>query len=667
MATEQSNGGTVLKGKVEFIQYHQPGLKDGLYRVEVRQEIQSNGAGPAPKRIPASTFTAERTFVVSGERFTLPPSLVQAVFPADGSLGEHSNVLPHVILTRSTLPWERTPLAKAEGTKHKDLPWLALLLFDDEEKPDPSVITLGELLKPSGESGKFPTMTLEDGQSDADKVTVIDVEKGLLQKLLPSATGLSLLAHVRAGKDENGVPDGEESAVVICNRLPKKGASSTCHLVSLEGRLMTNPDSKEQAPDEFVFDYQGAGGAEKIRLVSLKSWSFACADERQSFVGLVQNLNRQFTDPGTLRLPPPGDAEAEAFLASGFVPLPHFLRQSGKTVSWYHGPLIPGENDASVPLPARAADQLVRYDPARGMFDVSYAAAWEVGRLLALQSKQLSVSLYNWKRANAQQLKQAEQRVLHSHLPPLGQAAGQASAPPETPPDIESWFKDLSLLRGVPFNYLVPDERMLPPESVRFFRLDGVWVDCLLDGAFGVGRVTQTDYKQTQDLKDSLEAGGPADEVITGLLLRSGLVAGWPGLVVDAYDAADNKLCALRTERLSDSVLLCLFKLKDTDKGDGVLSRAEIHQRPELTHFGLDAEDGVYSKKPRNAQGVEVGPAISSDAWLSAQTRVVDVDALSSLLKERTAADNFTSAQFALQMIEGVKRVALYKQGAATT
>jgi hypothetical protein len=660
LATE-NNDGTAAKGKVEFIQYHQPGLKDGVYKIRVAQEIHSNETGSAAQRVPLSTFTEERTFAVRGERFSLPPELIQAVFPADGSLGEHSNVLPHVILTRSTLPWERTPLAE-EDAAHEDLPWLALLLFDDEEKPEPSVITLGELRNPSGEAGKFPTVGHEVGQTDKDKLTVIEVEKGLLQKLLPSTTGLAFLAHVRAGKDENGAPDGEETAVVICDRLPKKGASSTCHLVSLEGRLVKNPDAGEGKPDEYPFDYQGAGDTETIRLVSLKSWSFACADEKQSFVGLIENLNGQFKDPGTLRLPPNGDAEAEAFLASGFVPLPHLLRQSEKTVSWYHGPLIPGENDSTVELPALAADQLARYDPARGMFDVSYAAAWELGRLLALQSKQLSVSLYNWKRANAQQLKQAEQQLLHPHLPPLGQEA----APPETPDDIAAWFADLALLRGVPFNYLVPDERMLPAESGRFFRLDGMWVDCLLDGAFSIGRVTQTDYEQTQSQKESLTAGGDEDETITGLLLRSALVAGWPGLIVDAYDAAGNKLDSTRTERLSDSVLLCLFKLKDEDKGkgDGVLSRAEIHQRPEMTHFGLDAVDDGYTKKLRDANGAEVGPVISSDSWLHAQTRVVDVDALAAALKEGTKIEKVTSAQFALQMIEGVKRVTLYAEGA---
>jgi hypothetical protein len=34
---------------------------------------------------------------------------------------------------------------------------------------------------------------------------------------------------------------------------------------------------------------------------------------------------------------------------------------------------------------------------------------------------------------------------------------------------LNNWLARLKLLYGVPFNYLVPDEGMLPPESIRFF------------------------------------------------------------------------------------------------------------------------------------------------------------------------------------------------------
>ena len=57
-----------------------------------------------------------------GSSFSLPPACIHSVFPPEGSLGDHSEVLPQIILNRSTLPWERSA-KDGDG----DTPWLALL------------------------------------------------------------------------------------------------------------------------------------------------------------------------------------------------------------------------------------------------------------------------------------------------------------------------------------------------------------------------------------------------------------------------------------------------------------------------------------------------------------------------------------------------------------
>ncbi|WP_344809261.1 hypothetical protein [Microlunatus ginsengisoli] len=56
------------------------------------------------------------------------------------------------------------------------------------------------------------------------------------------------------------------------------------------------------------------------------------------------------------------------------------------------------------------------------------------------------------------------------------------------PAAIVDWLGRLHTLLGVPFGYLLPDEEMLPPESIRFFRLDEAWIEALIDGAFSLGR-----------------------------------------------------------------------------------------------------------------------------------------------------------------------------------
>ena len=662
--------------EIRFLQNHLPGLAAGEYEITVEQEVKSS------KITSQNPFTTTRKFSVRGDRFALKPTDTQAVFPPAGSLGDHASVLPHVVLHRSTTPWERRGHPDSPET-----PWLALLLFYEGEAPKPEIISLKDM---NGGGAKFPPFIKERGQSDDDKATIIDVQQKILAGILPDKDELALLTHVREATDyiitdqtlvtlkaeaipddvllklaslkgqefigaeaflaalKNAIGDQQtvsyqeaigrhaadriELAVIIGNRLPRPKGVSTAHLVSVEGRYNANG-----------FDFQGAGENDLIRLLSLQSWSFACVDHQQSFTGLLTRLNRE---PSVLRLPDGGAAAANERLALGSLPLWHVLRQGGKTVSWYHGPLGPAENllteeaPSAPDLPARAADELIRYNPSTGMFDASYAAAWELGRLIALQNKTLSVSLYNWKRAHAQQLRQIEEELLHAS--PLDNGSGPGPGPIPIPPEIAGWFKRLGLLEGVPFNYLVPDERLLPLESIRFFQMDWLWIECLLDGAFSIGRVTAADHRR-DGAHDISPAASPHAKV-SGMLMRSEVTAGWPGLLVDGFNG-EKKLRLLRMDRLSANVLLCLF--------DGVATAVDLHLRPETSHFGLDQKEGTPSgfyKKLRNQQGDISNQQIDAIPMRQALPGTLDVSKLAAAIKGD--APTLTSAQFALQMIE---------------
>ena len=584
--------------RVMFLEYHRPAMPPGQYVIEVQQDVSGPGIGP-------DTFPTRRRFTVAGDRFRLRPPDVYAVFPPDGSLGDHSDVLPHVVLTRSTAPWEYQ-------ADDRNTPWLAVLLFTEDEGRtqgyrEPQVTTLGELTAATN-APYWPGLSLDPAEyQDDDKVTVIDVQRRLLAALLPSAADLSLLTHVRRAEDAGGNLIDDERAVILGRRLPQSGGISVVHLVSVEGRYRDS-----------AFDFGAAGPDDYIRLISLKSWRFACADPAGNFTGLLTGLDRE---PAALRLPRSADEEAERHLSAGSVPLPHHLRPGRSTVSWYRGPLIPCDPPHELNLPVESSAELVRYDPTLGLFDVSYAAAWELGRLLGLQSQQLSASLYSWKRANAQAVRSAEAGLLHPAWAPPDAAAA-------LPPDVVAWFGDLRLLCGVPLSYLVPDERLLPPESIRFVRVDQVWADCLLDGAFSLGRLTGRLKPVDQEQKRTLVDAVPAHATVSGFLLRSSVVSGWPGLLIDGYDTGPDgtvrSVDTLRQDRLAPDVLLCLFA------GDVV--RVELHQRPEALHFGTAELTGDW----RTANGV------------------VDIDALVQALRTGPA---FTSADFAARTVEGVPRV----------
>jgi hypothetical protein len=188
-------------------------------------------------------------------------------------------------------------------------------------------------------------------------------------------------------------------------------------------------------------------------------------------------------------------------------------------------------------------------------------------------------------------------------LPP---AQGGASLLPD---GVSDWLAALRLTEGVPFQYLVADDRLLPPESIRFFYLDRNWTDALVAGALSVGAITTDDRAQLQALypqiRDELDAderlvrvpgnetavSGPAD-VVTGLLIRSRAVSGWPAMHVRAYrdevpddgpDDDPSRLHLMRLERLAPTVLLALF--------DGVPTVVHIEEPRSGLQFGFELAD----------------------------------------------------------------------------
>lgn len=582
-------------GSLTFVAHQRPALPTGDYSITAKQQVS----------LDTGAYTVNRTFTVAGERFALPPAEIRAVFPPDGSLGDHTSVLPHVILERSSLPWERRPGGPDDAAR----PWLVLLLFSDTEIPAQATVALGDLAKGAP---YIPAPVLETHDAAADQVNVIDVPRALLAGLMPSLADLAYLAHVRRA--------GTDTAVLIGTRLPPSGASSTVHLVSVDGRYGAGGfDLGPDTPDA------------KVRLVTLASWRFACVSEDQTFA----HLARALADQGhPFRLPDSGDPAADAFLQQGHVPVRHDLRQGGRTVSWYRGPFVTGPMPAPAPAVRRTPDQLLRFYTDAGMFDTGYAAAWQLGRLVALQHTAAATALYGWKRRRAQELKRTEPAGLPLAVPHIDT---------DVPPSVQALFDDLVLLRGVPLRYLIPDDRLLPVETVRFLQVDPAWVAALIDGAYSIGRITSADADE--DLHHPPSVNLPR---ITGALIRSDLVAGYPDLLVDAYaDAAGTTpLTPMPARRLTDTVLLCLF--------EGELARLDLHQRPEALHFAVEPATGGIGKTLRNGTTVAALPLNPHGT--------VPISALAAEMATAlgTAVD---SAAFAVQMIETAERVSFLRTG----
>jgi len=204
--------------------------------------------------------------------------------------------------------------------------------------------------------------------------------------------------------------------------------------------------------------------------------------------------------------------------------------------------------------------------------------------------------------------------ALRERLLSPAQAAPDAPAG-ALPPYLESFLAHLRLLVGVPFEYLVPDSRLLPEESIRFFYVDRSFTDRLVDGALAVGKVGTREQAHHQAQEPSLRAtldrtervvrilqrgaapfaqarqqaagdAAPA-QVTTGFLLRSAAVASWPDMEVRALAREGSggavtwqPLTTLRLERLQTSVLVALF--------DGVPDRVTCEEPHHGVTFGID-------------------------------------------------------------------------------
>ena len=421
-------------GEIGFADHALPALAAGSYEIEVTQSLTRGGVDLQG----ASGFQRRQRLRVEGPRFGLAAQDVHAVYPPANSAGDHIGVLPHVVLRRRGLPWA-IDLLGDNATRGRPVPWLALVVLHPGESAVTTTGTFAELLGgrvvSSHRLPDFAAAVLADASVPDDlRLTVVDLDATTFAGVLPAQEDLPWTAHVRTvnteakellGQDEDGC-----FSVLIANRVPAQGENRV-HLVSLEGWAGRLP------PDDDRGGGRGLGSdARPCRLISLASWSFTSAGTG-SFESKMAAL-----DVGTLTCGRPeagigtgtdeqGVSEGDDTLAGtaaeiltgairdGYVPLRYDMRHGEQSVAWYRGPLTP----VSVPRipesgPRPSAEAGLVYHPGLGMFDASYAVAWQLGRLLALSDGGFSAALMRWRRRAQAQVDRlaAEQEVLAQHV-----------------------------------------------------------------------------------------------------------------------------------------------------------------------------------------------------------------------------------------------------------
>jgi hypothetical protein len=383
--------------EIRFADGFAPPLPGGEYTIEATQTLKlTKEASPAP-------FADDKTVYVSAPRFILGPSEIYSVYPPAGQSGAFHTTLPHIVFARKTLPWEREIGGLDDNTKIRP-PWMALLTLDDDEIEQQKVrlqsVPLSELFKPTTAGVPGPKIKPEPGEERTAKeqaqCLVADMPTSLFHNIAPAREELRYLAHARqAGTEDKDLADAVVDgwfAVVIGNRLPRQGRQNHGLLVSLEGQGGILKKERSGNPPS------GLPGT--VRLAVLKHWTFV--SEGPTFEQLLEGLSRDNEDRKEtdvwLRVSPRDRAAVKQAVLDaldlGYTALTHSTRQGGQTVSWYRGPLVPRRLYTGAYHAIHAnADEALRYDETTGLFDVSYSAAWQLGRLLALQKSDFASSL----------------------------------------------------------------------------------------------------------------------------------------------------------------------------------------------------------------------------------------------------------------------------------
>lgn len=325
--------------------------------------------------ISTETFTKVTPRYVPGANESAPPSVDELKF------------LAHC---RQVNP------ADKEITSQKDRDWFSVVIGNRFPSPGAGPVLSLTLEEGGLNYTSAPAVVLSGGGGSGAAAIALINDDGAVSGLRLTAGGSDYTSAPQVTFTGGGGAGAKASTQI--------GAPWIAHLVSLEG-------FENYLTDAPVWkDPRTGAEVQRVRLASLHSWSFTCVSEAGDFRDLVTNLIAGQAVGGgglLLRLPvtpekqPDGSATAKAqqALSSGYAALGYETLVGDETFAWYRGPLLPG------PKPRFTGGQLYKsaaaamiYDEDNALFDESYAAAWQTGRLLALSDGSFGVKLMQWRR-----------------------------------------------------------------------------------------------------------------------------------------------------------------------------------------------------------------------------------------------------------------------------
>jgi hypothetical protein len=372
----------------------------------------------------------------------------------------------------------------------------------------------------------------------ADKLVMGNVSAGILASDVSTPRADSASRARAAGSRAQGQPP--ISASLHGGETMKQQAVADQWLQTTKkiAAAARDPDAKRLVRDTMGLGFRypiGAYALEKVlRFPVLAHWSFTTS-EGATFETLMQDLDvgllgtlpvQKPAKPGKPEPAPVPDAGPEV-VATGHVGLDHRARRGDAVRAWYRGPCVPFPTardgvSSNKPLPlAHAADQLRRVIP-DGREDLSLAAAFEIGRLLALSQLSVVSALLRFRgeQFGAGRVREILAQIVGFDLPNVLSTAGAGHV-------------DLGRFVAVQvIDALAQDaERMLGPQRPiadpgREIKLDGD-LDTVIAGGLGFDLAELRRRSETIGLQAALEttAAPVAGRLGGGRLDESGIAA----------------------------------------------------------------------------------------------------------------------------------------------
>ena len=407
-------------GEEQLKSFYEPSLPAGTYSVTVAQTIVRTEDDKIKLK-------SHQDFTVDAPQIALPSGAVHSTYPPQGH-SDTVDVLPHVVLNDPHLPWERNASnVTGKDAKRNKVPWLALLVFTQDELRVPASdlsanfgrkkqsdrtltihATCKEIMSWKAMASPLKGLSL----ADKDTVDVVLLKSDLFTALVTryqhgTATAVEgqgkadvsryrFLAHVRnintEGMAEAVTREDGLFSIVVSHRIgpldTTQPTTMAAHLVSIEGvESMVLPIATKY-----------------VGLCSLHSWTYASLPagsltSYDLFAHIGQTLD-------LLRMPESfidaaGRDEVSQRIASrlrdGYTLTKYHSRTGEVTAAITRGPFTP----TVVPHPVNdhwkntpnSGDDLQILDSKVGLMDISYSAAWNLGKAMAVADQNFATAL----------------------------------------------------------------------------------------------------------------------------------------------------------------------------------------------------------------------------------------------------------------------------------